>query len=64
MSSFATFDTTGIAILSLVFIVGGYLGVYLLWHFMVLRPSRRGDDGERPEAQAVPSGQHPPRPRH
>ena len=34
-------NTTGLALISLAFIVGGYVLIAGLWYFMVYRPSRR-----------------------
>lgn len=34
-------NTVGVAVISLVFMVGGYLLLAVLWYLMVYRPSRR-----------------------
>ena len=55
--TFAAQSTTGIALISLVFIVGGYLFIGGLWYVMVKRPGseerraleeREADRHERP----------------
>ena len=40
-------NTTGIAIIALVFIIGGYLLLMALWYLMVYRPGRQAAAAER-----------------
>lgn len=64
MSSLVVADSTvGIAVISLVFIVGGYLLVGVLWYLMVRRPSRdermRAERLARPQSRVEqPDGRH------
>ena len=46
-------NTTGIALISLAFIVGGYVLVTALWYLMVYRPSRR-ERRSQPDDRADP----------
>jgi hypothetical protein len=64
MTPLATANTMGVAIISLVVIVGGYAGVYLLGHFMELRPSRGARADERRQTAEAPASKPAGPPRH
>ncbi|MGI8623839.1 MAG: hypothetical protein ACR2NB_10250 [Solirubrobacteraceae bacterium] len=47
-------NTTGIAVISLTIIVGGYLLVASLWYLMVYRPSRQRRAREQQQGKGSP----------
>jgi len=63
-SPVAAENTVGIAVISLVFIVGGYLLLAALWYLMVYRPSRRDRMERQTSARDTPpdamTGAHTP----